>query len=88
MVIDACAGGSQSNALDALRNGDIAAVAAVSFGRSTPICRAQAECAGSNRECRRVSRSQSCQRDLAPAIRRLNFCDESPAGLELRGQIN
>ena len=28
-VIDACAGGSQGNALDALRNGDIAAVAAV-----------------------------------------------------------
>jgi enamidase len=28
-VIDACAGGSQDNALDALRNGDIAAVAAV-----------------------------------------------------------
>ncbi len=28
-VIDACAGGSRSNALDALRNGDIAAVAAV-----------------------------------------------------------
>src|SRR6266446_4192674 len=28
-VIDACAGGSQNNALDALRNGDIAAVAAV-----------------------------------------------------------
>ena len=29
VVIDACAGGSQDNALDALRNGDIAAVAAV-----------------------------------------------------------
>ncbi len=29
VVIDACAGGSQNNALDALRNGDIAAVAAV-----------------------------------------------------------
>jgi enamidase len=28
-IIDACAGGSQDNALDALRNGDIAAVAAV-----------------------------------------------------------
>ena len=28
-VIDACAGGSQDNALDALRNGDITAVAAV-----------------------------------------------------------
>jgi enamidase len=29
IVIDACAGGSQDNALDALRNGDVAAVAAV-----------------------------------------------------------
>jgi len=29
LVIDACAGGSKSNALDALRNGDIAAVGAV-----------------------------------------------------------
>jgi enamidase len=29
MVLDACVGGSQSSALDALRNGDIAAVGAV-----------------------------------------------------------
>ena len=29
VVIDACAGGSQDNALDALRNGDVPAVAAV-----------------------------------------------------------
>ncbi|RZI97703.1 MAG: amidohydrolase, partial [Rubrivivax sp.] len=29
LVLDACVGGSQHNALDALRNGDIAAVAAV-----------------------------------------------------------
>ena len=29
VIIDACAGGSQDNALDAIRNGDIPAVAAV-----------------------------------------------------------
>jgi len=29
VVLDACVGGSKHNALDALRNGDIAAVAAV-----------------------------------------------------------
>ncbi|MGE0612235.1 MAG: amidohydrolase family protein [Hyphomicrobiales bacterium] len=32
VILDACAGGSQSNALDALRNGDIAAVAGVVTG--------------------------------------------------------
>ena len=50
-VIDACAGGSQDNALDALRNGDIAAVAAGRFRRRAAICRAQPEYAGSDQEC-------------------------------------
>ena len=50
-VIDACAGGSQGNALDALRNGDIAAVAAVVSDGSTSICRAQPEYARFDQEC-------------------------------------
>ena len=51
VVIDACAGGSQDNALDALRNGDIAAVARRGFGRHAAICRAEPKYARSDQEC-------------------------------------
>ena len=49
-VIDACAGGSQDNALDALRNGDIAAVARRGLRRRAPICRAKPKYTGFDQE--------------------------------------
>ena len=74
VLLDACVGGSKDNALDALRNGDIAAVARGRHRRRAALRRPQPQHAGADAQCarRRVPHSAGLHR-VRPLNRRITM---------------